>query len=183
MDTGDGLIRPNRFSWFSKKTSKRPSGVDRLGLFADLHISAGELVARKGGHLVDGRTLGLLAEPLYRTHMQVGQDQYLAATVHAELDSIMLAINHSCEPNVRLTGYTDFVTLVDIEPDSEILVDYACIAPLREPLNCFCSSASCRSQIGVEEWKDPRFYESRRPQFSTYLLRLADRHHKLNPED
>jgi hypothetical protein len=43
----------------------------------------------------------------------------------AEYEPIMLFINHSCEPNVGLSGNTALVAMRDIGPGEELTTDFA----------------------------------------------------------
>ncbi|HTA07295.1 MAG TPA: hypothetical protein VK836_02210, partial [Streptosporangiaceae bacterium] len=63
-----------------------------------------EVVAIKGGHIVDTATLDSLPELLRNTDVQIADGFYLAALNEDEYEPVMLFVNHSCEPNVGFAG-------------------------------------------------------------------------------
>jgi hypothetical protein len=76
---GDGCT-PMVASWISPKARKRVSSdIAGRGLFAVEPISAGEIVAVKGGHIVTARQLDVLPEPLPNSEIQIADDMYLVA--------------------------------------------------------------------------------------------------------
>jgi len=67
-------------------------------------IAAGEVVAIKGGHIVDTATLRALPERLRESDVQIADGFHLAALEDAEYEPVMLFLNHSCEPNAGFAG-------------------------------------------------------------------------------
>ena len=64
-------------SYISPKAVKgRPSGIQGRGLVAVAPIAKDEIVAIKGGHLVDTRTLDALPERLRNTDIQITDDYH-----------------------------------------------------------------------------------------------------------
>src|SRR6187200_87300 len=53
-----------RVSYLSRKTEVRGSKIHGRGLFATADIAKDEIVAVKGGHIVDGKTLGEKITPV-----------------------------------------------------------------------------------------------------------------------
>jgi SET domain-containing protein len=66
-------------------------------------------------------TLGLKASP------QNTDDLFLAPVTAAEFESVMMFLNHSCEPNVGVQGQIVFVAMRDIAAGEELTLDYATI--------------------------------------------------------
>jgi uncharacterized protein len=56
------------------------SGIQGLGLLATAPIAAGEIVAIKGGHIVDAATLSALPERLRNSEIQIADGFHLVAT-------------------------------------------------------------------------------------------------------
>ena len=97
--------RPSVASWISPKVRKGdPSRLHRRGLFALEPIGTGEMVAVKGGHIVDTGTLARLPEDLQNSEIQITEGLRLAALTEEEYESVMLFLNHSCDPNVGFAG-------------------------------------------------------------------------------
>jgi len=73
-------------SWISPKARKGvPSGIQGRGLFATEPIQAGELVAVKGGHIVDTATLRALPERLQNSEIQIAEGLHLVALTEEEI--------------------------------------------------------------------------------------------------
>ncbi len=93
-------------SYISPKAVKgQPSAIQGRGLVAVAPIAAGEVVAIKGGHIVDTATLNSLPDRLRESDVQIADGFHLAALDDAEFEPVMLFLNHSCEPNVGFAGY------------------------------------------------------------------------------
>jgi len=92
-------------SYISPKARKGvASAIAGRGLVAVAPIARDEVVAIKGGHIVDTATLDSLPELLRNTDVQIADGFYLAALNEDECEPVMLFINHSCEPNVGFAG-------------------------------------------------------------------------------
>src|SRR2546423_3794409 len=99
-------------SWITPKGRKGlPSRIAGRGLFAVDAIAAGEVVAVKGGHIVDTATMRALPEKLQNTDIQIAEGLHLVALTDDEYEPVMLFINHSCEPNVGVAGNVVFVAM------------------------------------------------------------------------
>src|ERR671921_647809 len=113
-------------SYISPKATKgRPSVIEGRGLVAVAPIAKDEIVAIKGGHIVDTATLRALPERLRNSEIQIADGFHLVASDEAEYEPVMLFLNHSCEPNVGFAGNTVLVAMRDINPDEELTTDYA----------------------------------------------------------
>ena len=99
-------------SYISPKARKGgPSGIEGRGLVAVAPIVKDEIVAIKGGHIVDTATLRSLPERLANSDVQIADGFHLVALEEAEYEPVMLFINHSCDqfavlttPSSQLTG-------------------------------------------------------------------------------
>lgn len=166
-------------SYVSPKACKgQPSAIDRRGIVALEPIARDEIVAIKGGHIVDSATLAALPEPLRGSDVQIADDFFLAAREAAEYEPVMLFLNHSCEPNVGLAGNIVLVAMRDISPGAELTTDYALFDHYDGRMECNCRTASCRGTIGGSDWQLPDLPRRYGNYFSWYLLnkiRAADR--------
>jgi uncharacterized protein len=159
-------------SYITPKAVKgRPSGIEGRGLVAVAPITKDEIVAIKGGHLVDTQTLDALPERLRNTDIQITDDYHLAALEDDEYEPVMLFINHSCEPNVGFAGNIVLVAMRDIAPGEELTTDYALFDDSDEQMTCNCGAASCRGTITGRDWRDPGVERKYGSYFSWYLLR------------
>jgi uncharacterized protein len=159
-------------SYLSPKTEKgRPSAIEGRGLIARAPIAAGELVAVKGGHLVDTATLHTLDEHLQNTEIQIAESLHLVALSDEEYEPVMLFINHSCQPNVGIAGNIVLVAMRDIAAGEELTIDYAMFDTLDEGMACRCASAACRGTIRGSDWQRPELQARYAGYFSWHVER------------
>jgi SET domain-containing protein len=150
------------------------SAIQGRGLIAIAPITAGDLVAIKGGHIVSTAALASLPERLRNSEIQIAGGFHLAAVEEAEYEPVMLFLNHSCEPNVGFAGNTVLVAMRDIGPDQELTTDYALFDDSDEVMHCQCRTPSCRGTVSGRDWQRPDLQRRYGSYFSSYLQqRLA----------
>ena len=141
-------------SWISPKARKGVSSdIAGRGLFAIEPISAGEIVAVKGGHIVTTRQLDELPEPLPNSEIQIADDLYLVALSRDEYEPVMLFMNHSCDPNVGFAGNVVLVAMRDVVAGEELTTDYALFDDDDTQMTCHCNSPRCRKVIDGRDWR------------------------------
>ncbi|MGH9212365.1 MAG: SET domain-containing protein [Acidimicrobiales bacterium] len=134
---------PTVQSWISPKARKgEPSDIAGRGLFAVAPIAAGEVVAVKGGHVVDRETMLALPEKLQNSEIQIAEGLYVTALTDDEYEPVMLFINHSCEPNVGVAGNVVLVAMRDVDAGEELTTDYALFDSPTAAMACSCGTAS-----------------------------------------
>lgn len=148
-----------------------PSGIEGKGLFAVAPVRMGEVVAIKGGHIVDTATLHGLSERLQNSEVQIADGFHLVALDDEEYDAVMLYLNHSCEPNVGVAGNVVFVAMREIAAGEELTTDYALFDDYNEEMACACSTPSCRGTVHGKDWQRPELQRRYGPYFSWYLRR------------
>jgi hypothetical protein len=159
-------------SYISPRAAKgQPSGISGRGLIAVAPISRDEVVAIKGGHIVDTATLSRLPERLQNSDIQISDDFHLVALEETEYEPVMLFVNHSCQPNVGFAGNIVLVAMRDIEAGEELTTDYALFDDNDESMPCSCGTPSCRGVISGRDWRRPELQRRYGPYFSSYLLR------------
>lgn len=166
---------PTVSSWISPKARKgTPSAIAGRGLVAVEPIAAGEVVAVKGGHIVDTATMWAQDERLQNSEVQIAEGLHLMALSDEEYEPVMLFVNHSCAPNVGFRGNTVLVAMADIAPGTELTTDYALFdgTVWPEPLTCACGAEACRGVVSGDDWRRPDLQARYAGWFSTYL---ADR--------
>jgi len=163
-------------SYVSPKASKgSPSAIEGRGLFATAPIGAGEVVAVKGGHIVDTRTLLQLPEHLQNSEVQITEELHVVAWNDEEYEPVMLFINHSCEPNVGFAGNIVLAAMRDVEPGEELTTDYAMFDTSEGRMACRCGALSCRGTICGTDWRLPELQLRYQGYFSWYMQRLMTR--------
>lgn len=131
-------------SWFNPKTGKCASAIQGRGLFAREAIAAGEVVAVKGGAIVDHAAFAAVRAEVSPAEIQIGEDLFMAPQTVADVEANMLHLNHSCDPNVGVHGQIVFVAMRDVPPGTELTIDYAMIdGDPSERMPCTCSAPAC----------------------------------------
>ena len=158
-------------TYISPKARKgQPSSIEGRGLVAVAPISAGEVVAIKGGHIVDTATMQALPERLRNSEVQIAEGFHLVALEEAEYEPVMLFINHSCEPNVGFAGNIVLVAMSDIGAGEELTTDYALFDDCDDEMPCRCGKPVCRGTISGRDWRRPELQRKYGNYFSWYLL-------------
>lgn len=159
-------------SYVSAKARKgQPSAIAGRGLVAVAPIAKDEVVAIKGGHVVDTATLHSLPEPLQNSEVQIADGFHLVAREAAEYEPVMLFVNHSCQPNVGFAGNIVLVAMRDIAAGEELTTDYALFDDSDEAMDCRCGSPDCRGVVDGKDWRRPELQRKYGDYFSSYLLR------------
>ena len=159
-------------SWISPKARKGiSSGIAGRGLFATERIQTGEIVAVKGGHIVTTKQLNDMPDPLPNSAVQITDGLHLVALSPKEYESVMLFINHSCEPNVGFACNIVLVAMRDVTADEELTTDYALFDDHEGQMDCHCNTASCRRVIDGHDWRRRDLQNRYHGYFSWYLQR------------
>lgn len=158
-------------SYITPKARKgAQSAISGRGLVAVEPIAAGEIVAIKGGHIVDTATLQALPARLQNSEVQVATGFHLVALAEEEYEAVMLFINHSCEPNVGFAGNIVLVAMRDVAAGEELTTDYALFDDYDGEMTCHCGTASCRGTIDGHDWQRADLQQRYGDYFSAYLL-------------
>lgn len=159
-----------------KLEARRLDDKGGFGVFACEPIHAGELLAVWEGRLIRFPEFEQLSLQRRRVTVQVEEDFYLTSIVEPEPADYF---NHSCDPNVGMSGQIALVAMRAIEPDEEVCFDYAMTdgSPYDE-FTCRCGSPHCREQISGDDWQIPDLQERYKGYFSPYIQRRIDRLHQ-----
>lgn len=128
----------------SPRTELRPSPIHGLGLFARTAIARGEIVAVKGGYILDRRAWARIEPALGPAEIQVTEDLVIAPVHPDERPGAMLHTNHSCEPNIAIQGQIVFVAMRDIAPGEELTHDWATTDDQDYAMACRCGAPRSR---------------------------------------
>jgi len=159
-------------SYRSPKTEVRESKIHGRGLFAVADVANNEIVAIKGGHIVDRKTLREKITPaLGPVEIQIDDDLFIAPVAEQERELSMLYSNHSCEPNLGVRGEITFVAMRDISAGEELTHDWAMTDDDDYSVECNCGAASCRKILAGKEWQRADLQKRYAGYFSAYLAR------------
>jgi uncharacterized protein len=140
-----------------------------MGVFAVATIQPDELLAVWSGELFSLAQLANLPLELQQRSVQVEEDFYLVPTRSGEPADF---INHSCQPNVGMSGQITLRAMREIAMGEEISYDYAMSdgSPYDE-FDCSCDAAACRGRITGNDWQLPSLQTKYAGWFSPYLQR------------
>ena len=159
-------------SYRSPKAEVRESAIHGRGLFATADIAKNEIVAVKGGHIVDGKTLREEITPvLGPVEIQIDDDLFIAPVMKEERELSMLYSNHSCDPNLGLHGEITFVARRDIRAGEELTHDWAMTDDDDYSVECNCGAPDCRKMLTGKDWRRPDLQKRYAGHFSAYLAR------------
>src|SRR5215813_10586250 len=159
-------------SYRSPKTEVRESAIHGRGLFATGDISKDEIVAVKGGHIVDRKTLREKISPvLGPVEIQISDNLFIAPVTDEERELSMLYLNHSCDPNLGARGEITFVAMRDIGAGEELTHDWAMTDDDVYSVECSCSASDCRKILTGKDWQRRDLQKRYAGYFSAYLAR------------
>jgi hypothetical protein len=162
-------MSPPPLSHRSPKTVVRESAIHGRGLFAAELIMRGEIVAIKGGYIIDRATLQQLDPQFAGAEIQIADELFICPVTLHEREGSMLFTNHSCEPNIGLRGEITFVAMRDIAAGEELTHDWAMTDNDDSSTVCRCGSPSCRGRITGRDWQRPDLQQRYAGYFSAYL--------------
>jgi uncharacterized protein len=148
----------------------RESKIHGRGLFAIADITKNEIVAVKGGHIVDRKTLREKITPRFGpVEIQIDDDMFIAPVTQDERELSMLYLNHSCDPNLGVRGEITFVAMRDIHNGEELTHDWAMTDDDDYSVECNCGALNCRQILTGKDWQRPDLQKRYAGYFSAYL--------------
>jgi uncharacterized protein len=156
-------------SYRSIKTEIKLSDTEGRGLFAKEPIRKGEIVSVRGGHIITRQMEKKIKKPDGYWGYPIADEVVLGPLNIQEVESIMMFLNHSCEPNVGILGQIIFVAMRNIDSGEELTIDYAMFGADKEPMKCNCRSSNCRGLITDSDWKIKKLQMKYRGYFSSYI--------------
>ncbi|HJR06266.1 MAG TPA: SET domain-containing protein-lysine N-methyltransferase [Pyrinomonadaceae bacterium] len=156
-------------SYISPKAVVRESRIHGRGLFAVEAFARDEIVAVKGGHIFDRRTLRTVEAALGPAEIQIGEDLFIGPLTADEREGSMIFSNHSCEPNIGVRGQIVFVAMRDIRAGEELTHDWATTDDDTYRLECRCGAPACRKIITGQDWRRTDLQEKYAGYMSWYL--------------
>jgi uncharacterized protein len=159
-------------SYRSPKTEVRESKIHGRGLFARADIAKDEIVAVKGGHIVDRATLRREITPrLGPVEIQIDDDLFIAPVSDEEREGSMLYSNHSCDANLGMRGEITFVAMRDIRAGEELTHDWATTDDDDYSVECKCGGPNCRKILTGKDWQRPELQARYAGYFAAHLIK------------
>jgi len=158
----------------SLRTEVRDSPIHGKGLFARAAIAGGEIVAVKGGYILNGEEWTEMEKDLGPAEIQIAEDLFIAPSSQEQRDGGMLYTNHSCDPNIAIQGQIAFVAMRDIAPGEELTHDWATTDDSDYEMPCRCGASRCRGTITGKDWMRKDLQELYKGWFCWFLQRKID---------
>ena len=158
----------------SSKTDVRHSPIHGQGLFAKQAISAGEIVAVKGGHILNTHEWAALLPKLGAADIQISEDLFIAPARPEQREGSMVYTNHSCDPNIAIQGQIVFVAMRDIAPGEELTHDWATTDDQDYEIACTCGRPNCRGVITGKDWMNEALEAKYKGWFCWFLQKKID---------
>jgi SET domain-containing protein len=161
----------NVSSYITPKAKKgKKSGIHGRGLFALKPIVKDEIVAIKGGHILSRADLKKKRKIVGDSYIQIDDDFFLAPLTKEEHDTVMMFLNHSCEPNVGVKGQITYVAMRNVKPGEELTLDYAMIDDDDFTMDCKCGKSNCRQVVTGKDWQKKELQKRYGEYFATFIL-------------
>ena len=147
------IVATQKYAFIALETARfaleaRDSAIHRYGVFAAERIPAGQRVIEYTGERISYAEAARRSERPYLYLFWLTPGLLIDGAVGG---SGAEYINHSCEPNLEANvtdGHVYFVSLRDIAPDEELLLDYKVRGGAPE-MRCRCGARSCRGFLNV----------------------------------
>jgi hypothetical protein len=161
-------------SWIDPRIGIRGSIIAGLGMYARAPISAGDVVIRWGGVVMDRAAIRAGLARL-QSIISLDDGTFLVDPLGptAQPDEYM---NHSCDSNLWMLSATVLAARRDIVVDEEITCDYAlfhnadwCLDPSHR-MTCRCGSPLCRGVVNGDDFRHPAVIAQYGDHCAPYLL-------------
>lgn len=154
-----GLVKHNSFLHPNLKLVTKPDG--EKGVFATGKIKKDEIVCIFVGDFLTGKEVSQLPQSMQCKTLQVAGDIFQIGSKDPEnLKAFDAAehFNHSCQPNLFLTGNNILVAERRIKKGEELFYDYGTSDTFGNPdtvagWKCTCGAPNCRGENNPEAYK------------------------------
>lgn len=153
----------------SQKTFVKESPIEGKGLFALENIEKDEIIAIRGGYITTFDEVVRLNKEIGDYSLKISDELFLGVKTKDEIEDYAVFINHSCEPNVGMSGRLAFVAMRAIYAGEELCIDYAMIIDYQYRLDCKCDIKHCRGIITGEDWKSEELQNRYKGYFSSFI--------------
>lgn len=159
-------------SYLSSKLEGRPKADGSgNGIYTLQPVKQGELIAVFGGVVYEWDAFIHLPDRERSLCIQVEDRHFLVPRPIGEGDYV----NHSCNPNAGLSGQIGLVAMRDIKAGEEVCFDYAmCDTMPYDEFECECGSATCRGNVGGNDWQKPELQKRYAGFFAPHVQRKIE---------
>ena len=83
--------------------------------------------------------------------------------------------NHSCDPNLWITGLVEISTRRDLAEDEEAVADYSTYTMSPDwSMVCYCGSPVCRGVVSGDDWRVPELQGRYAGHFAPVIARRIE---------
>lgn len=154
--------------WLNSKAEARSSHIQGTGVFAKAKINKGEPVGVLGGVIVPTLQIEEYRAIMTQVGIQIDENFFIVPTTREELERFGV-FNHSCDPNIGFSNSITLLAMRDIQPEEELVFDYAFNEINVKEFSCNCGSSKCRKIIRPTDWQTPEIQGKFLEYFSPYL--------------
>ncbi len=156
--------------WLDPRLELRQSSIHGKGLFASQPFRVVEVVMVFGGTLFSKEDVAA-GKANNRTLMQVDENLWLGDPVDQPL-GMAYFLNHSCDPNLWISGGTKLTARREVAAGEEVTMDYS--THFADPSwtmrdTCNCGSRNCRRIVTGRDWEQKDLQHRYRSHFSPLL--------------
>ena len=162
--------------WINPKIEIKETQSRGKGMFAISPIAKDEEVVRWGGIFIH-KDEAEKAKQEGKLVMQFDEDLY---SIEDRGESDAYFINHSCEPNVWMSGPYTLVAMRDIAAGEELTADYVLWEADESKIStweCRCGSKHCRGRITGMDWKLKDLQENYKGHFLPLINKKIEKIH------
>lgn len=156
-----------KHKWVNPKIIVKESPIHGRGSFTTELIKKYEIVSVNGGVVVPIAEVPMHREKIGSLRGLQISDDFLLALVDPE----EAMFNHSCEPNLGLSGPITIVAMRDIQPGEEITFCYFFSDINFTEFPCTCGALNCRKTVKPTGWKDDLDFQRKNAEYYSPYLR------------
>jgi SET domain-containing protein len=156
-------------SYLNPKCRARANENGEWSVVARKPIHKGELISIWGGSILPREALDPSMPRFNQRVLQIDEDLFLLTAERPEPND---CFNHSCDPNLGLSGQIVLISMREIRAGEELTFDYAMTdgEPYDE-FECHCGTRQCRRLVTGNDWKRPELWSRYDGYFSPYLAK------------
>jgi uncharacterized protein len=171
------ILAPNTCSFASVKAVAHFTKERGRAIVCVAPIKKDEVVAIIGGELLPLIVALTMEESQKSQCLQVEEDYVLWISHYTQ--STADWFNHSCAPNVGVSGQISFIAMRDIAAGEELCYDYAMSdGSSIDEFECNCGAPNCRKTVTGNDWQKPELQKAYAGYFMPYLARRIEKLHK-----
>jgi uncharacterized protein len=157
-----------------KKIISGKSKVEGDGIFAGEDIKKGEFILYMKGKRI------FFEYDNNKNYEMCSKWCGLKKNLWIEPEYPIVQTNHSCNPNMGMTGMVTFRAIRNIKKGDELTFDYSiCEEELDWEMNCSCGSSNCRKVIRSIQFLPKKIFESYLPYIPKYFRKVYYKYNKI----